>query len=223
MQAYSLAQVIQLSLFDLWGRVVGILPDLLGAVLIIFIGLLIAPILGGIAKKIVDVLKVDDLAEKMGIHDMVKGYSNKFSISKLIGKLVKWFFILAFVMAAADILEWEGVTQFIETLAFFVAHVLMAVIILVFGVIAGKFLEVVVVRSLQGAAAPINNPELLGKITKWAIIIFAASAALIQLGVAQSLIEILFAGLVLALALAFGLGGREHAAKLLTHLSAKKK
>ncbi|MFT5179574.1 MAG: hypothetical protein ACI9GH_000607 [Candidatus Paceibacteria bacterium] len=223
MQAYSFAQVVQISLLDLWGRVVGILPDLVGAIFIIFIGLLVAPIFGGCAKRLVDVLKIDQLAEKMGIHEMVKGYSNKLSVSRIVGKLVKWFFILAFVMAAAEVLQWDRITSFLEEIIFYIPNVLIAVIVLVFGVIAGKFFEIIVVRSLQGAEAPVNNPELLGKITRWSFVVFAVSAALIQLGVAQSLIAILFAGIVLALALAFGLGGRDHASNLLSHVCGKKK
>jgi hypothetical protein len=221
MQAYSFAHVVQLTLLDLWSRVVGVLPDIVGALIIIIFGLIVAPLLGGVVKKVIDLLKIDELARTVGVHDMLQGYSDTFSISTLIGKLVKWFFILAFIMAAAEVLGWDRVTMFLNEIVFYVPQVLVAVVILVFSTIAGKLFETVVTRSLRGANAPVEKPELMGVMTKWAFVLFGVLAALLQLGIAPSLIEILFAGIVLALALAFGLGGRKKAEELLDHLDEK--
>lgn len=218
MNGYSFAQVVQFSLLDLWSRVVNIIPDLLGALIIIIVGFIVAPILGGIVKKIVDILKIDELSKKVGLHEMMSSYSKNFSISLVLGKLVKWFFALAFIMAAADVLGWTRVTDFLNEIIFYIPQVLIAVVILVFGVIAGGFFETIVVKSLQGSNAPVKSPEAIGTITKWALILFSALAALLQLGIAPSLIQILFAGIVLALALAFGLGGRDHASHLLGYI-----
>lgn len=223
MSGYTFAQIVQISLIDLWGRLVSILPDLIGALIIILIGFIVAPILGGIVKKVIDIFKIDQLSERMGLKEMVRGYSPNFSVSLIIGKLVKWFFILAFIMAAADVLGWTRVTSFLNEIIFYIPQVLIAVIILVFGVIAGNFFEAIVTKSLRGANAPVGRPELLGQLTKWALMIFAALAALIQLGIAPSLIQILFAGIVLALALAFGLGGRKKAEEMLDTVCPAKK
>jgi hypothetical protein len=223
MSAYSFAQIVQLSLLDLWSRVLDILPDIIGAVVIIIVGFIVAPIFGGIVKRVIDALRIDALADRMGVRDMVKGYSKKFSISVMIGRLVKWFFILAFLMAAAEVLEWDRISDFLNEIIFYIPNVLIAIIILVFGVIAGKFFEVVVTKSIEGTNAPVDHPGTLGKVTKWVLIIFAALAAFLQLGIAPSLIEILFAGIVLAMALAFGLGGRDKASKLLDHIDVPKK
>ncbi|MCB9805769.1 hypothetical protein H6775_01250 [Candidatus Nomurabacteria bacterium] len=225
MGAYSFAQVVELSLLDLWSRLVSVLPDMVGALVVIIVGLIVAPILGGVVKKIIDVLRVDDLASRVGLTEMLRGYSDKFSISTLIGKLVKWFFLLVFILAASDVLGWTRISQFINEIIFYIPQVLIAVIILVFGVIAGKFFETIVTQSIKGSQTPVDHPETLGKITKWAFIIFAALAAMLQLGIAPSLIQIFFAGFVLALSLAFGLGGRDKAAQLLDHVggTAKRK
>ena len=215
MSTYTFAQVIQLSLIDLWSRLIGVLPDIIGAIIVVLLGLIVAPILGGIVKKIFDVIRIDDMAEKAGLMEVTAGYSKNFSISLLLGKIVKWFFILAFVMAAAEILGWTRITQFLNEIVFYIPQVLIAVIILVFGVIAGNFFEVVVTRSLAGSNAPIDNPQIIGKVTKWAFVLFGAMAAMLQIGIAPSLIQILFTGIVFSLALAFGLGGREKASELL--------
>ena len=219
---YSFAQVVQLSLYDLFARVIAVLPDVIGAIIVILIGLIVAPIFGGIVKKIVDVLKIDALAEKVGLHELLKPFFKKPSISFFLGKIVKWFFIVAFLMAAAEILQWDRVTDFLNEIVFYIPNVLIAVVILVLGVIAGKFVDEIVVRSIKGSNAPINNPDTLGHISKYSVILFAVLAALIQLGIAPSLIQILFSGIVLAMALAFGLGGREKAAKILDYIDGSK-
>lgn len=216
--SYTFTQIIQLSLLDLWGRLVEVLPDIIGAIVVVLLGLIVAPILGGIVKKIFDIIRIDDLAEKSGIKEIVSGYSTKFSISLLLGKIVKWFFVIAFLMAAAEILGWNRVTEFLNEIVFYIPQVLIAVIILVFAVIAGNFFDAVVTKSLIGSNAPVDNPQIMGRLTKWSFVLFGVMAAMLQLGVAPSLIQILFAGIVLALALAFGLGGREKAGELLDYI-----
>lgn len=215
MQVYSFAQIVQLTIIDLWGRIVSILPDLIGAIIIIIFGFIVAPIVGGVVKKIIDVIKVDVVSEKLGVNDLFQGYTDKFSVSSLIGKLVKWFFILAFTMAAAEVLGWTRITVFLNEIIFYIPQVLVAVVILVLALIAGKFFQTIVVRSLMGSNTPVDRPDLLGAMTKWAFVIFGILAALIQLGIAASLIQILFTGIVFALALAFGLGGRKKVEELL--------
>ncbi len=224
MQGYypSFAEVVKLSLYDLWGRIIETLPEILGAVIIIVIGLIVAPIFGGIVKKIVDLLKIDSLAEKVGIHELLRPFFKKPSIALFLGRIVKWFFIIAFLMAAAEILKWDRITEFLNEIVFYIPNVLIAVIILVLGAILGKFVDEIVVRSLKGSKVPINNPETLGHVSKYAVILFSVLAALIELGIAESLIQILFAGIILAMALAFGLGGREKAAKILDYIDGSK-
>ena len=56
MNAYTFADVVQFSLLDLWGRIIGILPDIIGAIIVLLLGLIVAPILGGIVKKFFDII-----------------------------------------------------------------------------------------------------------------------------------------------------------------------
>jgi hypothetical protein len=218
----TFSDVVTSSLYDLYFKMVGIVPSLIGALLIIVVGLIIAPIFGGIVKKIVDTFKIDDIAEKFGLLNILKPYFKKPSLSLFFGKLVKWFFMLAFFMAAADVLKWNQVTDFLNQVILYIPNVLIAAVILVIGLLAGKFVEEVTVRAVKGSNAPVNHPEILGKVSKAAIVIFASLAALIQLGIAASLIQILFAGVVFAMALAFGLGGRAKAEKVLEYLDGSK-
>ena len=219
---YTFSDVVKSSLYELYLQMMGILPDLFGAVIVIIVGLMVAPIFGGIVKKLIDLLQVDKIAEKMGLIEALKGYFKKPSISVFFGKLVKWFFVIAFLMAAAEILNWPQVTEFLNKIILYLPNVLIAAVIIVIGVLSGKFAEEITVRSIKGSNVPVNHPEALGRVSKYALVIFAALAALLQLGIAPSLIEIFFAGVVFAMSLAFGLGGREKASKLLDYIDAAK-
>lgn len=218
----TFTQVVQTSLYDLYFRAVGVLPNIVGAIVIILVGFIIAPIIGGIVKKLIDITKVDSLAESSGLFDVLRGYFKKPSISLFLGKIVKWFFIVAFFMAAAEIMNWNQITDFLNQVILYIPNVFIASAILIIGLLAGNFVEEVVVRGIKGSNAPVKHPEALGRIARYALIAFAASATLIQLNIAKSLIEILFAGLVFALALAFGLGGKDKAAQLIDYLDGSK-
>ena len=211
----SFAEVVTNSLVNLWNSVIAFTPELLGAFLVFVVGLIVAPIFGGVAKRLIKLTKIDSLSEKMGLTNTFENLGMSFTFSNVIGKLVKWFFLIAFLIAAMDILGWFRATEFLSEIVFYIPNVAVAVIMLAVGLIAGQFIQKIVVTGLKTSGTSIKSPELLGNIARWALIIFASLAALLQLGIAERLIEILFAGVVITLAIAFGLGGREKAAKFL--------
>jgi hypothetical protein len=219
---YTFSDVVKSSLYELYLQTVSVLPDLFGALIVVVVGLIIAPIFGGIVKKLIDLLQVDKMAEKMGVLEALKGYFKNPSISSFFGKLVKWFFIIAFLMAASEILNWTQVTEFLNSVILYLPNVLIAAVILVIGILVGNLAGEVTVRSIKGSNVPVKHPEILGRVSKYSVLVFSILAALIQLGIAPSLIEILFAGIVLSMALAFGLGGREKASKILDYLDGAK-
>jgi hypothetical protein len=185
--------------------------------------LIISPILGGVAKKIVQLLKVDELSEKMGVKETFDNMGLTFTFSALVGSLVKWFFLLAFLIAAVDILNWTQVTQFLYQIALYIPNVIIAVILVAIGLIAGEFLKDAVTKGLKASSTPVAKPELLGRMAKWAVTVFAILAAVLQLKIAEELVVIAFAGLVFALSLAFGLGGKEKAAQFLQSVDASQR
>ena len=214
----SFSEILTNSLINLWDSVIDFVPEILGAFLVFTVGLIVAPIFGGIAKRLIKLTKIDTLSEKMGLTKTFENLGLRFTFSDVIGKLVKWFFLIAFLMAAVDILGWSRATEFLNEIVLYIPNVAVAVIMLAVGLIAGQFVQKLVVTGLKTSGASIKSPELLGNIARWAFISFAAMAALLQLGIAERLIEILFAGVVITLALAFGLGGKEKAAKFLDRL-----
>jgi len=132
-----------------------------------------------------------------------------------IGGLIKWFFIIVFLVAALDVLKLTQVNQFLQNVVLsYLPQVIVAMFILLVAVVIAEAMQKVVVGSAR--AANIKSANFLGAATKWAIWIFAILTTMIQLGIAVSFIQTLFTGVIIAFSLAiglsFGLGGQEAAA-----------
>ena len=207
---------VMASLQNVWNQLLNGLPTFVAALVVLIAGVLIASFLGKLAKKLVSYAQVDSLVGKTGVQDQL---GTSISISDLIGWIVKWFFIIATLLAVVNILNIEQVTSFLEQVLLYIPNVVAAVIILALGLIAGNFFHDVVERATTASGMTTASVGALSAIAKWAIVIFSLMAALVQLGIAAELIQILFTGFVAMLALAgglaFGLGGREKASKWL--------
>ncbi len=217
-----ITEVIQDSMEGLWEMIIMEIPRFGGALLVLILGLIISPLLGGFVRRIVKMTKIDDLAEQAGFIDQARDAGINMTISGLIGGLVKWFFLIVFFVATVDILGWERLTDVLYDLLFFIPNVIVAVIILTAGLILANWAEKLVVKKIEISKVPVAHGHLMGKFAKWAITIFATMTALYQLGIAQELIVIMFAGLVLTFSLAFGLGGRQKAAEIIERMDKSK-
>lgn len=198
----------------------GLLLAIIGALIIFVVGVLIAVLVGRLVEKFINVLKLDDVANRAKVFDKLKNAGLDISISKIVGGLVKWFIILVILMAAADILNLDQVASFIGSIILYIPQIVIAVIILAVAFLLANFVYKVVKGSTK--AAGVMSAGVLAAIAKWAIIIFGLLTALSQLGIAVSLINNLLIGFIaalsLAVGLAFGLGGKDEAALILKKL-----
>lgn len=214
------AEVVTNSLQTLWTGFIGFLPSLLGAIVVFVIGWIIASLLGRLTKQIVQTLRIDQILLKMDLKRSLEKANLKLDSGKFIGELVRWFFIVVFMMAATDILGLSQVTDFLKQVILYIPQLMVAVLILLAAILIANFLEKLVKASVE--AAGLKSANFLASVTKWAILIFAILAALLQLGVVPALIQTIFTGIVAALVisagLAFGLGGKEMAVQILSKL-----
>ena len=210
-------EVITSSLQLLWTGFISFLPGFLGAIIIFIIGWVIASILGKLSAQIIRVLRIDSILEKMGLKKSLERANLNLDSSKFISELVRWFFIIVFLMAATDILGLVQVTDFLLRVLLYIPQLIIAVLILLAAVLIANFLQKVVKASVE--AAGFDSANTLAAITKWSILVFAVLAALMQLGIAPALIQTIFTGFIAALVissgLAFGLGGKDFAASIL--------
>lgn len=215
----SWQDAITSSFQDMWVKIIEFLPEILAALVVLIVGLFAAYGLGKLVHRLVRLSKVDEALHKVGIIKRVEEAGITVSLAGLLQWIVKWFLIVVVLIAVVDILQWDQVTDFLTQVALYIPNVIVAVVILGVGLVVGQFTYDVVVKGIKASKLPATASSTLAALAKWAIIIFALLAALLQLGVADRLIEILFAGIVamvaLAGGLAFGLGGKERAARWL--------
>jgi len=209
------------ALADLYSKTLTYLPNLVAAIIVVIIGWLLAIFLSKLVYKILEVIKIDQLANQLGLKNLSEKAGRKLSLAALGAWIVKWFFFLASFIAAADILGLQQVSTFLyQDVLGYAGYVIAAMAILLLGILAANFFEGIVVATVK--ASGLHNGESLGTITKWAILVFTVIAALSQLQIATAFLQDLFRAIVAMLAiaggLAFGLGGRDHAKKVLDNI-----
>lgn len=215
---YPTGAVVASSLQGLYDRLALFLPSFLVAVIVLILGWMIGSALGSLVQKILEAIKIDNLANTVGLDRLSERTGKKLSVSVFGNWLVKWFFIISTFVAAADILHLDQVSIFLygEVVPYF-GNVIIAVAIMLVGMVAANFLQGVVRHALE--AGGLRTSDSLALLTKWAILIFTFLAALSELGVAEGFVQDLFRAFVAMLAIAggiaFGLGGRDHAKKVL--------
>lgn len=208
------------SLQGAWTGLIGFIDNLVGALFILILGWIIAIALGRLATQILRAFKIDSAVEKIGGKGAIKKAGYGLDVAQLFGGLIRWFFIIVFVMAASEILGLPQVTSFLGEVLLYVPNIIVAVLILLIGVLVANFLSALVRGSVR--IAGLASSDVLAAITRWSVLIFSFLIALNQLGIAGRIIETLVTGFVAMLALAgglaFGIGGKEQASEFLRKL-----
>ncbi len=215
------SDVITASFQGLWSGIVGFVPGLITAMIVFIVGWIVAVALGKIIMQIIDAVKVDSALESLGVGEILNRGGFKLNSGAFVGGLVRWFFILVFLLGAVDILGLTQVTAFLrDVVLVYIPNVIVAVLILLVAAMVAETVK----RIVRGAAEAGKFPSapFLAGVARWSIWISGILAALYQLGIAGELIKTIFTGFVAMLAiaggLAFGLGGKDHAADFIAKL-----
>lgn len=212
--------VVAASLQNLWQLVVGFLPSLIGAVLIVGVGLVVAAGLERIVERLIHYLKFDALFERLSIDEVLGRAKIELNTGHFVGRFVYWFMLIAFVLAASDTLGFTALSGFLRDVLLYIPNVLIAALIVLAAVIAANFLRGLVAASVLGTQ--LHAAKFLGLLTWWAVVIFGLLTAAVQLNIAVVIINTIITGVIAMLALAgglaFGLGGRDVAERWLEEL-----
>src|SRR5690348_10547031 len=193
------------------------IPRLLGFLVILIVGLIIAALVAKAVTFLLRKVGFDRMSDRIGLTRFERRMGVKMDTAGILGRIVYWFIVLIFLVPAADALGVPAVSNILNELVAYIPNVFVAILVLFLGALAGT----VVGDLVRGAVASANigNPNMFAAIARWAIIAFAALVALEQLKITPDLINELFGAIVLALAiafgLAFGLGGQEAARRWL--------
>ncbi len=205
------------SLQNLWVQVMSFLPSLIGASLVFMIGLAIASGVASLVERVVSALKLDNFLKRVGLEEYAKRANLELNSGYLFGEMVYWFFVLVFFSAAADILKFYVLLNFVKDIITYLPNLIIAILVMTVALIAANLMKKIVKASAMSAR--VVGESFLSSAAWWVIVTFGLLISLNQLGVAVAIINNLITGLIAMLALAgglaFGLGGKDFAAQIL--------
>jgi hypothetical protein len=191
-------------------------PRIIGFLLILVAGWFVAGLLERAVSALLRAVRFNSLAQRSGLSDFVQQTGVQTDAAGVLAGIVKWFVRLIALIVAFDALGLPAVSQVLQQLLLWLPNLVVGLVILVVAGLAANALG----NLVRGATseAGFSNPDLLATIARVAVWSFAIVVAVNQLGVATTLVNTLFMGLIgalaLALGLSFGLGGRETAAEI---------
>lgn len=198
--------------------------NFLAAVVIFVIGWIIAKIIKSLVIKVLKTLRVDSIAEQAKITDFLSkgGISN--SLSDIFGIVIYWIILLGVLISSLNILSLTGVSSLLDKIVGYLPNVIGALIILILGTFLSAFVASVVRATAVNVG--LNQANLLSKTAQGVIIAFTIIITLEELrigAVLASAMNIVLATLGLGIALAFGLGCKDIAARFVSDIVDKMK
>ena len=210
-------QLIMEPLKNMLNTVAIYLPFLFGALLILLVGWVVAKMLSALVQKGLDKARFNEFSAKIGLSELLTKGGLNISPVNLISAFVYWVLMIVVLATTLQAIGLEIAAKLLERVTGYVPNVIAAVFVVIVGMFIANFVSGVV----RAAANNVNlgRAELLASITKGAILVFTAVSALEQLNIATFFVtttfQIFFAAVCFALALSFGLGGKDLAARIL--------
>jgi len=195
-------------------------PSLVGAIIILIVGWIIARILQFISGRFLKLIRFDTAAQKAGISSALERGGVKYTTSSLVGRLVYWIVMILVLVMAVNALGLSAASELLNRILLYIPQVIAAIFIIVLGLFLGSFVAGIV--QVTASNAGVERSELLGQLARLAIVVFTVAMALEQLKFATTIVSsafvIVFGAIFLALALAFGLGCRDIAGRYIANL-----
>jgi hypothetical protein len=213
--------------FDrLYEQILQFLPNFLAALLLLIVGIVISWLLRVISARIFRTLKLDRFSESLGLKDILHKGGIKEPLSELLSRIIGWTTIITFTIISLRALEILAVEGLLERFLLYLPNVFAAALLLFFGYLLSNFLGRAALIAAVNAGIKVSG--LIGRLVKLTVFILSVTMSLEQLGIGSSTIVVAFAivfgGVIFALALALGLGGRDIAREFLeTKLKSEEK
>ena len=202
---------LQRSFSEVFGEII---PALLGALIIVFAGYLLAKVLERLVDRGLRRIGLNNMLARGGVMEAVERSGAHLNPTRVLSNLVFWLVMFAVILVAANALGLESLATVFGELVSYIPSVIAAIVIILVGIVLGQF-----VGGLIGASAgALHGGRALARVGSGGVILLAVFMALQELGIATDIVTtafaILFGAIALALALAFGLGGRELAGEI---------
>lgn len=205
------------SLNTVIGQIAAFLPKLLAALVLLFIGWIVAKLVRAGVKRLLSLAHFDDLAAKTGVEEFLRHGDMQITFSGVISEVSYWLVLLVVLVTVSSSLGLTAVADLFNRVVLYLPNVIVAVLIVIFGTLLARFINRLVFAWLRNLG--VAGALTISTVSEYAVQIFAIFVALEQLAIATHLLTtafaILFGAVCLALALAFGLGGRDWAASVI--------
>jgi hypothetical protein len=212
-----LSQAIVGPLGILGQHLLAVIPNILAMGVLLLGGVAVAWLSGTFVERVLRVIGIDHLSERLGINAALLRGGIKTDPSRLIGRTLYWTVVILAATAALGALNLAPINQFAQSLLAYVPHFVTAAVILLAGFLLSNFTSQAVLIAAVNAGLP--PARLIAAAARWGLLLLAGAMALEQLGIAQHIVVVGFGitwgGVVLAAAIAFGLGGRDLAKEFL--------
>ena len=214
--------VFNSSLQELWWGFVQFTPKLVVAVVLFAVGWVLGNIVARALGQVFNSLKVDNLLRSVGVENFFKKAGMNLNSGHFVGEVVKWFVIIVFLIPSLDLVGLNSIKDFLQyDVLGFLPRVVVAALILIIATIVAEAAKKTVKASAMTMS--LTSANMLGTVAKYSVWIFAFIIALGQLGIADYYMSVLFTGIIAMLsiggALAFGLGGKDAAARFIAKVS----
>lgn len=214
--------VFNASLQELWWGFVQFAPKLIVAVILFIIGWVLGSLVSKAFVQVFGSLKVDKLFRSVGADELFQKAGIRLDSGYFVGQLMKWFVIIVFLLPSLSLVGLGDIKDFLQTdVLGFLPKVIVAVFILIIASVVSQALSKFIASGSK--AMNVHAANMLGTIAKYVVWVFAFIISLGQLGVADYYMSVLFTGIIAMLsiggALAFGLGGKDAAARFIAKVS----
>ena len=201
------------------------LPNLLFAVAIILLGWVVCNVIKRVVVRVLKICQFDVLAERAGIKQILERGGVRQTASDIVGLLAFWFLFLIAIVTTLETLNLSGATDTLHTIYLYIPKIVAALVTLILGLYFANFLESVTRTSCANAG--LEAAASIGRATYIGTAIFVVAGIFEILDIASEIVIwafiLVFGAACLALALAFGLGGREVAGRYLEKWLERKK
>jgi Conserved TM helix len=202
---------LQASFATVFGQT---LPALIGALVILFAGYLLAKVLEKLTERGLRKIRLNHLLERGGVTQAVERSGTHVNPTRVLANLVFWLVMFTVILLAANALGLDSLANVVSTLVSYIPSVIAAIVIILVGIVLGGFVGGLIAAS----AGAVHGGRALARIGRGGVLLLAIFMALQELGIATDIVTtafaILFGAIALALALSFGLGNRELAGEI---------
>lgn len=218
---FSVLKILQ----DQLANLASILPNLVGALAVFFIGWLLAKLVARLLKKFLGAIGIDKLAEKLNQIEVVYNSNIRIVPSTMLSKVVYYLLLFIFIMASTEVLGMKAISDLMTSFMNYIPKLLMAMLVLIIGVVLADMLKKAVYTACESLAIPAS--KLISNVAFYFlflnIIMISLKQADLQTDFIENNISIVLGGVVLAFALGYGIASRGLMASMLSSFYNKEK